>query len=335
MQKDSQVEKPYSFVDFPSGSIQREKPAGYDQSVPDRLSGWFEVELFTLRPVQVASGITDFIRTQSGERLALTNVVVQKTMPVLPGSSLKGAIRSLLEAICASCIPLTNPRVRPYVPRRLGRCTDQEKLCPACRLFGTQDYQGQVAFEDATAPGASLQLIGTPLLWTPARSRGRGLPSRYLEGNEAKGRKFYRHGQLAQGPDPRVVIKEGVTINTRISFNNLTEADLGLLVSALGNHPEHQFPIKIGAGKPVGMGSVEIRLKAAVLLKGKTAIKAVGRLGSAAERLEGGNLQVKVKQWTLVAEQGKQPLLLKDQLEELAGILRREELNSPSPSGAY
>lgn len=335
MPEDFQIEKPYDFVDFPSVSVQREEPAGHEQTAPDRVSGWFEAELFTLRPVQVASGITDFIRTQSGERLALSNVVGQKTVPALPGSSLKGAIRSLLEAICASCVPLANPRVRPYMPRRLGRCTDPQRLCPACRLFGAQDYQGQVAFEDATAPGASLQLIGTPLLWTPARSRGRGLPPRYLKGNEARGRKFYRHGQLAQGPDPRVVIKEGITINTRISFDNLTEAELGLLVSALGNHPQHQFLIKVGAGKPVGMGSVEIRLKAAVLLKGKAAIKAAGRLGSGSERLEGTNLKDRLKQWTLAAEQGKQPLLLKDQLEKLAGILRREELTNPSPSGAY
>lgn len=335
MRKDFPTEKPYGFVDFPQGPVQREKPAGHDQIAINRFSGWLEVEFLALRPVQVASGITDFIRTQSGERLALTNVVVQKTVPVLPGSSLKGAIRSLLEAICASCVLLANPRVRPYLPRRLGRCADPEKLCPACRLFGAQDYQGQVSFEDATVPGTSLQLIGTPLLWAPARSRGRGLPPRYLERNEARGRKFYRHGQLAQGLDPRVAIREGATIYTRVYFDNLTEADLGLIISALGNHPQHRFPIKVGAGKPVGMGSIEVRLKAAVLLQGKTAIKTAGRLGNTVERLDGSNLQAKVNQWTLAAEQGKQPLLLKDQLEELAGILRREDINKPSPSGAY
>jgi hypothetical protein len=174
----------------------------------------------------------------------------------------------LVEALSFSCIPIASGLVRSALPRWLTRCTSSSSLCPACRLFGTQEYQGQISVADAIVPFGNLSLIGTPLLWAPARSRGRGLPPRYLHQGETRGRKVYEHRKTASGPDPRVVIKAGVTIPMRISFFNLSEAELGLLVAALGNHPQHSFPIKIGAGKPVGMGSVEVRIQAAVLLSG-------------------------------------------------------------------
>lgn len=72
--------------------------------------------------------------------------------PVIPGSSLKGAIRSALEAMLSElgeevCIPFAAiPRAhrgrreqQRYVAK-LGRtapCEDVEKLCPVCAIFGT------------------------------------------------------------------------------------------------------------------------------------------------------------------------------------------------------
>ena len=331
------VEKPYDFVEFPSNSPEYRRGEGHHKASADHLSGWFMVELFTLRPVQVASGITDFVRTQSGEKLTLTNVSVPRQKPtgktrtyLLPGSSLKGVARSLVEAISLSCVPQSDYKVRSFLPKRFGKCTKPERLCPACRLFGAQDYQGQVAFEDAEAPPGNLQVWGVPLLWTPARSRRRGLPRRYLKGNEAAGRKFYKHGQVAKGPERRMTIKEGIAIPTRISFENLTKAELGLLIAALGNHPDYPFPIKVGAGKPIGMGSVEVRFKTAVLLSGAQGVKAAGRLGGATEKLEGEELKERLKQWTQVAQEEK--LLLIEQLDELKTVLREENLSQPSPS---
>jgi hypothetical protein len=286
----------------------------------------------------VASGITDFVRTKSGEQLTLTNVSVLrfhnpagKTRTyLLPGSSLKGVARSLVEAISRSCVPQSDYKVRSFLPRRFGKCTQPEKLCPACRLFGAQDYQGQVAFEDAEVPPeGNLQVWGVPLLWTPARSR-RGLPRRYLKGNEAAGRKFYKHGKIAQGPERRMTLKAGIAIPTRISFENLTKAEMGLLIAALGNHPDYPFPIKVGAGKPIGMGSIEVRFKTAVLLPSNPGIKSARRLGGATEKLEGGALKERLKQWTQTALQEK--LLLIEQLDELKEILRKENLSQPSPS---
>ncbi len=340
-------EKPYELVPFSPEAPDRQGPiGGHDRVtvVPDRLSGWLELELVTLRPVQVASGLTDFVTTGPGqERLALREVSVPKQDPrdptrqkrtvLLPGSSLKGAVRSLVEALSASCIPVVNPRVRPFLPRRLGRCTDPKQLCPACRLFGAQDYQGQVGFADAEVPQGSLQFLGTPLLWAPARSRGRELPQRYLQGREAVGRKFYQHGQIAQGPDPRVVVKPNVTMPVRVFVENLSPGELGLLLAALGQHPQHPFPLKVGAGKPVGMGSIEVRLKAVVLLADRAGLERGGRLGRASRRLEGASLSRQVQAWVQAAEQAR--LLSADRLAAVALVLNRANLNRPSPSGPY
>ncbi|HID31471.1 MAG TPA: hypothetical protein EYP19_15925, partial [Desulfobacterales bacterium] len=320
--------------------------AGQDRLHGGKWSGWFDIEFHTLMPVQVATGITDFVRTRSGERLALTQAMVKRRLlddprrsgiaVVLPGSSLKGALRSLVEALSRSCVLVVGGLTRSALPRHLTRCANPDNLCPACRLFGSQDYQGQVSIADASVPSGSRVIMGTPLLWAPARSQGRGLPSRYLERGRARGRKFYKHHRVASGPDPRVVIKQGVTIPTRITFTNLTSAELGLLVSALGCHPQYSFPIKLGAGKPIGMGSVEVNMQRVVLLSGSEGVQRAGRLGKAiskAECLEGEALKERLVEWTQQAEQ--EELLLTEQLEELAQIFERSSLNTPAPEGMY
>ena len=222
-------EKPYDFVPFPKRRPNREKGAGQDKLNPCLLSGTLELTLRTLTPVHVGSGYSDFIKAGNQEYLA----ALQASKPIreegttrrrylIPGSSLKGAVRSVVEAITRSCIRITQGRHRPYIPQGYGGCMSVNDLCIACRLFGAQDYQGHVSFEDAVAPKGSLVLLGTPLLWTPARG-GRGLPPRYLQGNQARGRKFYRHARPPTGADPRACIKSGAELPLRIHFLNLSE----------------------------------------------------------------------------------------------------------------
>lgn len=346
MNRDEPAPKPYQLISFPQGQIQREKPAGHDRARAQCQSGWLEVEFQTLTPVQVASGITDFVKAGDETQLALVQLSIDRfddddpskiiSKAILPGSSIKGAIRSLAETLSPSCLLVYNRFTRNAVPRPLSSCGGGRSLCPACRLFGTQDYQGQLSFEDALVPDGNLSLLGTPLLWQPARSDGRGLPGRYLARNEARGRKLYEHREPATGPDPRLVIREGARIPFRLSFTNLTEAELGLLLTALGQHPKSPFFIKLGAGKPVGLGSIEVKIKTAALISGSEAIKKAGRVGKAKERgekLEGAALTARIAQWTKQAEERQ--ILLAAQLKEVAHTLRSVNLHEPAPSGLY
>jgi len=143
------TEKPYQFVPFPSEQSLRDarkEGVGQDRMQEGLLSGWMELELVTLSPLQVATGITDFVKVAKGEQLALTQVSVKQRdvsdpnrmihLTVLPGSSLKGAVRSFVEALSPSCVPIVSSSVRSALPRGLMRCTSVKSLCPACRLFG-------------------------------------------------------------------------------------------------------------------------------------------------------------------------------------------------------
>jgi hypothetical protein len=329
-------EKPYDFVPFPKERPDREKGAGQDKLNPRLLSGTLELTLHTLTPVHVGLGYSDFIKAGNQEYLA----ALQASKPIreegttrrrylIPGSSLKGAVRSLVEAITRSCIRITQGRHRPYIPQGYGGCMSVNDLCIACRLFGAQDYQGHVSFEDAVAPKGSLVLLGTPLLWTPARG-GRGLPPRYLQGNQARGRKFYRHARPPSGADPRACIKSDAELPLRIHFLNLSEAELGILLTALGLHPSHPFPIKLGGGKPVGLGSVQVKCQRINLLQGADALKATGRLGQA-RTLEGSDLNAFIERCANAAS----ALIDNDALGELEAILDEAGLRETAPADPY
>jgi len=329
-------EKPYDFVPFPKERPDRKKGAGQDKLDARLLSGTLELTLHTLTPVHVGSGYSDFIKAGNQEYLA----ALQASKPIredgttrrrylIPGSSIKGAVRSIVEAITRSCIRITQGRHRPYIPQGYGGCMSVNDLCIACRLFGAQDYQGHVSFEDAVAPKGSLVLLGTPLLWTPARG-GRGLPPRYLERDRAKGRKFYRHARPPSGADPRACIKSGAELPLRIHFLNLSEAELGVLLTALGQHPKHPFPIKLGGGKPVGLGSVQVVCRQITLLQGADSLKATGRLGQA-RTLEGSDLNAFIERCANAAS----ALIDNDALGELEAILDEAGLRETAPADPY
>jgi hypothetical protein len=329
-------EKPYDFVPFPEGRPDRKQGAGQDKLDARLLSGTLELTLHTLTPVHVGLGYSDFIKAGNQEYLA----ALQASKPIreegttrrrylIPGSSIKGAVRSIVEAITRSCIRITQGRHRPYIPQGYSGCMSVNDLCIACRLFGAQDYQGHVSFEDAVAPKGSLVLLGTPLLWTPARG-GHGLPPRYLQGNQARGRKFYRHASPPSGVDPRACIKSGAELPLRIHFLNLSEAELGVLLTALGQHPDHRFPIKLGGGKPVGLGSVQIILNRVTLLQGIDALKATGRLGQA-RTLVGSDLEAFVAQCANAAS----ALIDNDALGKLKTILDKAGLQETAPADPY
>ncbi|MFN7161679.1 MAG: RAMP superfamily CRISPR-associated protein, partial [Fimbriimonadales bacterium] len=155
-------EKPYEFVGFPSKRPARESGVGQDRIQCDLLSGTLELTMQTLTPVHVGSGYTDFVKAGNQEYLAALQAskrVRDNKTPrrryLIPGSSTKGAVRSIVEAITASCVRIVQDKYRRFLPSAYRGCSQVDGLCLACRLFGAQDYQGHVSFEDAVAPPGS------------------------------------------------------------------------------------------------------------------------------------------------------------------------------------
>jgi CRISPR-associated protein (TIGR03986 family) len=168
-------------------------------------------------------------------------------------------------------------------------CSDREKLCPACRMFGMlagdeQSYAGNIAFSIALANGTSfgfttdlvpLQILASPKpTYAPfyVTSESNGYLDTYNdEDSFLRGRKFYFH---KLGTTPKTVECEDKekktnqnssvelltkgTFTFSIDFENLSDYELGLLLYAL--QLEDGLMHRLGMGKPLGLGSVKITI---------------------------------------------------------------------------
>ena len=175
--------------------------------------------------------------------------------------------------------------------REHNRCSGISGYCPACSLFGTvgdnSPVHSKLRFSDAIA--CSDQIIGDlkiiPELSSPKLTslefysycEGKGKTWTYDdEGVELRGRKFYFHSKpktvdilnkrnMATRP-----AKAGSTFAFKVFFDNISRNQLKQLLWVLtigDNDKNSSLMHKIGAGKPVGYGSVKITVKQIVLRK--------------------------------------------------------------------
>jgi len=291
--------KPYGFVSVTRERVPRQRPAGHDDFEAGLVSGTITGVITALTPVHVASGQIEL--TGKREPPLVKAHVRVGGRPVIPGSSLKGSIRSIVEAISASCIRITRAR-RDQQPREAVACQKLDQLCVACRMFGALGYQGQVRFLDAVLRGNRTEIIQVPSFYAP-RPRER----LYYEGGQIKGRKFYEHGKLARGNVPIEVCPVGSRFDFSVQFDNLAPAELGLLLIALGQG-DSRLRLKLGGGKPACCGSIEIAL---------TQLKVVD-MAAAYAQYDATLVEADVNTYLAAARE----LVLPGQLRELAELLR-------------
>ncbi len=317
--------KPYAAVPLADGLGLRTDPGtqrGHDRFTPDLLVGWLEGTCEALSPVHVGSGGVERTAHVAPDLAAETPLLVPLVraagVPVLPGSTLKGAVRAVVEAITASCLRVRGGEVPPYLlpacQRREGRPAE---LCVACRLFGAPGYQGRVRFADAPLVEGRTTLALAPALYRPRARRGPTPP----------GRKFYRHGRPAHGAVPLEVCPPGARFRWRLDFANLRPDELGLLLLALGQG-EPPLWLKLGGYKPACFGSVQLALGRLAL--DEPAARYLDYADAAAGAEEIGSPPV-APYLQALAEGG---LLLADRLERLAAILRYPG-EGDCPAGVY
>ncbi|MEW6296067.1 MAG: RAMP superfamily CRISPR-associated protein [Candidatus Diapherotrites archaeon] len=230
---------------------------------------------------------------------------------IIPGSSLKGMLRSLAELVgggCFSTCPDERKKQKKGVPlyclklpQEYKPCQEARNLCVTCRIFGMMEreeqsrvHQGQVNISDAVikepldtwqTQECQALLEGpkpthTAFYTTPTTGKADGL-ARKMYFHQPRG----RHSVLEVPPDiPQKhkdkirtinALKPGHKFDFQVSFANLQEEELGLLVYvlALENSEQDQRTKKIGdegptlhgpmrhklgLGKPLGMGSCAI-----------------------------------------------------------------------------
>lgn len=248
--------KPFGFVEIsPLGREDRKRPAGHDRYLDGHFSGVIEATLVVATPLHVGSG---GLRMTGSTRMPLVRSFTRvRGQPAIPASTLKGLVRSTVEAISRSCVRVTRARW-DQLPEGAVPCKNKENLCVACRMFGALGYQGLVRFSDAVlSQGQRLAVARMPSLFSPRSRTG----VYYGTGDQVKGRKIYRHGRTVTSANtPVEVLRPKSTLAFQVQFDNLTEAQVGLLLTGMGlGDPE--LILKVGGGKPACYGSVMARLE--------------------------------------------------------------------------
>ena len=322
--------KPYELISFPSARPPLKHPAGHDRYRADRLHGTAHLTLSVCTALHVSTGIVA-LGEDVGQRIPLIKTMAHASgQPLaIPGSSLKGTVRAAYEAITNSTLAVTS-RDRQKMPQDRLPCRDKKKLCPASRVFGALDWQGLVSFADARCQKAESVTGFMPSLYRPRPDQR----AAYFKQGKAAGRKFYYHAVKAvDGGDRGIPVQQAgteYTFATRLQFINLTEAELGTLLIVLGQDPQYPMALKLGGGKPIGMGTVTVAVDA-IDQAGNLRDRYSRYEASATDRLEEAALQTFMQQAIQVAHQN---LVETTQLQELAAVLQWPTTRT-APEGVY
>ncbi len=216
-----------------------------------------DMKLHTVDPILIKSGLA----TVSGPNMAFVETYRNgRREPYLPGSSLKGVIRSHAERIArtlkspSACEPFFNEDVKEALKqesqraqtlwcgeklrireKRLEQITNQvayKDSCPACRLFGSTYYVGRFAVSDAyLIPGSHA----------------------YKQRRDGVGIDRYTGGASNRAKFDLEVLTDA-TFQCTIKIRNFEVWQLGWLAYVIQDFKDEL--IHVGSGKSRGLGRV-------------------------------------------------------------------------------
>jgi RAMP superfamily len=330
------VAKPYELISFPREKPPKNPPAGHHKYFPDSLHGTLFLTLKVQTSLHISTGVS-VMGSDIGSRVPLIKTMVQNIDQKLSiqGSSIKGCIRSAYEAITNSTLAVITSRYKDKIPPERLPCKNKSELCPASQVFGALDWQGLIEFNDANCEKTGFATGFMPSLYRPRPDQRRA----YFDarGNVA-GRKFYYHTIRAidKGQDRGITVQQAAkeyTFKTQIQFKNLTPAELGTLLIVLGQDPKYPIALKVGGGKPIGMGTMTVEVTAARVLQNKGDLR--DRYSSykppESDSMTGSQLQQFMQKNILVAHSS---LVQATQLQQLAEVLKYPTDREP-PTGMY
>jgi CRISPR/Cas system CSM-associated protein Csm3 (group 7 of RAMP superfamily) len=257
---EERAEKPYDFVPFTGAADQKVRPGHESFRTTTHLSGRLSYRVIVQTPLHISSGsyaLTDLdlgLPPKAIIRDCYRVIHEGQELPAIPGSSLKGATRAIVEAVTDSCVAITRVDRRD-LPRTASRPCKPPKLCPACGLYGAMSRYARLSFSDALYVEGNLVNLRLPPLYRPRPEMGR----LYRDRNRRFiGRKFYYHGRPQKQEQGNVVqaLQTRTVLAGDLDFTSLTAAELGLVFFALGL--DGSFQLALGGGKPVALGRVKI-----------------------------------------------------------------------------
>jgi CRISPR/Cas system CSM-associated protein Csm3 (group 7 of RAMP superfamily) len=268
---------PYDFVRLPERVV-RERPLTHHKF--QNHNGTMLCRLTAISPIFIPAALS------SGSAQRFIHARYNGSdLPVIPGSSLKGVVRSVAEAISPSCVGLSRElfdrhgtlesRYRRKIRSEFETCKNAEKLCPACRIFGMvsgdSHFLGKISISDAHTKTGQFK-TGAEIILKPLMEPKPRHTAFYLPDDEVAGRKFYFH-QAAPNttiqPTPftkKVIPLEGLNAQGEaqtifdfdVTFSNLTDDEYSILVFSLTLTEGMRH--KVGSGKPHGLGTVRIEI---------------------------------------------------------------------------
>lgn len=172
----------------------------------------------------------------------------------IPGSSLKGCIRTLAEMVSHGCMAvLPQKEVQDKIPVRKTHSFSQS--CILCDMFGTRGKKSKVLFSDFKATEISqnqVEIIRVAKSYTPNVNAQIYKDSK----GQIKGYKVYLHGRdYERGEVALEAIRPGTVFEGEVIYQNLSDTQLKLLCFALGLSG---LDLKIGYGKNHNLGSIRI-----------------------------------------------------------------------------
>jgi len=288
------IPSPFGFVPFLDKKVERKplQERTHHHYGKNLLSGELTFTLENLTLMLIASGRdkSDHIRERNEKKY----FVESQGKPIIPGSSLKGMIRSTYELMTHSCLMMLNDSYRntglnpkEYEPlksrkNRLQACDNQDELCPACSLFGfisrNSPWKGRVNIGDGLLIEENAEFEKRKALPIQGAPRPKARPTSkhytdYLPDNELAGRKLYHHWlsspktapiaktQQARGQRPVEAepLKAGHHFRFQVTYTNLEEQELAFLLNAL--LLKEGWAHHLGTAKSFGWGSCKLALE--------------------------------------------------------------------------
>lgn len=192
----------------------------------------------------VAPGTGNLVLRQDAEgiEVVVAEAARREGLPVLPGSGIKGAVRTIYELLSNACDSMNNP------------CEGNDR-CEACRLFGGLRYQGRVSFGDAVPPSpdeVESHVERVPMPFPP-------------DGEKTEGDfRFYdlsRHSSWEE-PGKKPIAREMFegSFHGELFFTNALAEEMGrlLICLGLGGDRAPTFLLQLGGARYDGWGAVEV-----------------------------------------------------------------------------
>jgi CRISPR/Cas system CSM-associated protein Csm3 (group 7 of RAMP superfamily) len=250
--------------------------AQHDHVVPSTITATLTFQLVAEQQIHVGSGFKSLCDGQIA-RAAMTSAGVA----CIPGSTLKGVLRSRFEAITKSCalFPAKGRTVKirsssyPHAKARFDEeithrdafkvCREND-TCPACALFGRMSLRSRVSVSDfVTATEVSFEIAEVAEMFSPNLHHVGKFEERSDNGQQVlvvtnlHGRKFARgRGPEMPSRERIEVIPSGTVLNGTVRLVNVEESEFGGLLAALGVSPSSR--LKVGGGKGHGFGRARI-----------------------------------------------------------------------------